>query len=274
MKIISQKFLTQQVKSIGKRQIKFLICRQRLKFTYSQISTYLWCFFKHQSHQINFKSLYKKLKLNITYQAFMHNILVLSPLIKFIFYKINKLFNIKISSLFNIIDSSLIFVKKPDSITQKDYDLHNVTTRVKEKIKIHICGVKLLLFINRFSKIYYAEILNINYSDHNILKSSALYQSKLKGFLLADKGFSNKESRRRILESSNCKMISPFHYKSKIQLTEKERKFYKKRWKIETVFQQLKNPYNEFKLNLQGAKNKKILEAKLFISLINYNLST
>ena len=185
MKIISQKFLLQQVKSIGKRQIKFLISRQRLKFSYSQISTYLWCFFKHQSQQLNFKIMYIKFKskLKTTYQTFMHNILVLSPLIKFIFYAINKQFNIKVSSLFNIVDSSLINLKNPESIKQKDYNLNNVTTRIKEKIKIHICGVKLLLFINRFSKIYYAEILNINYSDHNILKSSALYQSKLKGFL-------------------------------------------------------------------------------------------
>ena len=68
-------------------------------------------------------------------------------------------------------------------------------------------------------------------------------------------------------------MISPFHYKSKIQLNDKEKKFYKKRWKIETVFQKLKNPYDLFKLNLKGVKNKKILEAKLFISLINYNFN-
>lgn len=271
MAIITQDFLEKQVKSIGKRQIKFLICRQRLKFTNKDISFYLWCLHKHQSSQINFKRIYKSLRLKITYQCFMHNIVTLSPLIKFIFYRLNKIHHIKSSSLFNIVDSSLISIKNSEFITQKDYDLNQVTARIKNNIKVSICGIKLLVFINRFSKIYYAQMMNINYSDQNILKSSALYMNQLKGFLLADRGFSNKETRKRILNTSHCQMISPFHYKSKIQLNDKQKKLYKKRWKIETLFQQLKNPYNEFKLNLKGVKNKKIIEAKLFITFINYN---
>lgn len=274
MNIITQSFIQKQLISIGFRQIKFLIQRQRIKFSISQISMYLYAVFIHQSNHKSFKNIYKNLNLTISYQAFMKNIVTLSPLIKFLFFYNNKKQNIKPSSLYNIIDTSLIPTKFPDSIKQRDFNNHNVTARVKNKIKVYICGVKLLVFINRFSKIYHAEILNINYSDQNILKSSALYESKLRGFLLADKGFNGKEAEKRVNFSGKCKIISPKMKNSKIQLNERERKFYKRRWKIETVFQKLKNVYGEFKLDLKGAKNKKLIEGKLFSALMEFNFTT
>lgn len=274
MNIISHNFIEQQLFSIGIRQIKVIIGRQRIKFSIPQISSYLYSFFVHQKQHISFKNLYKNGKFNLTYQGFMKNIATLSSLIKFIFFRLNKQHKIIPSKLYNIVDTSLITTKFPDSIKQRDFNLNNVTARVKNGIKVYICGIKLLVFINWFRQIYHAEILNINYSDQNILKSSALYESKLRGFLLADKGFNGKEAEKRINFSGKCKIISPKMKHSKIQLNKKERKFYKRRWRIETVFQKLKNSYGEFKLDLKGAKNKKIVEGKLFSALTEFNLST
>jgi hypothetical protein len=273
MNIISQTFIQKQLISLGFRQIKFLISRQRIKFSIPQISEYLHAVFIHQNQHKSFKNIYKKSNFNITYQGFMKNIATLCPLIKFLFYKLNKQHNVKPSSLYNVVDTSLIPTKFPESIKQQDFDNHNVTARVKNKIKIYICGVKLLVFTNRFRQIYYAQFLNINYSDQNILKSSALYEPQLRGFLLADKGFNGKEAEKRVNFSGKCKIISPKNKNCKIQLNKKERKIYKKRWSIETVFQNLKNIYGEFKLDLKGAKNKKILEGKLFSALTEYNLT-
>ena len=274
MNIITQSFIQKQLISIGFRQIKFLISRQRIKFSIPQISIYLHAVFVHQKQHESFKSIYKNSNLKISYQAFMKNISTLCPLIKFLFYRLNKQHKIKPSSLYNIVDTSLISTKFPESIKQRDFDNHNVTARVKLGRKIYICGVKLLVFINRFRQIYYAEILNINYSDQNILKSSALYRNQLQGFLLADKGFNGKEAEKRVNFSGKCKIISPKNRNCKIQLNDKERKFYKRRWSIETVFQQLKNNYGKFKLDLKGAKNKKLLEGKLFSALTEFNLVT
>lgn len=272
MTIITLPFIQEQLKFVKKQQIKAIIQRQRLKFSYQDISFYVWCIFMHQNQQIHFKTIYVMFHLNITYQAFMHNLSIISPLVKFLFFKINNQFKIKPSSLYNIVDSSLIPTKNSEFINHKDYDFNMVTARTKNKLKVKTCGYKLLVFLNRFNQIYHAELLNINYSDQNILKSSALYIGKLRGFLLADRGFGNKLTEKRINNTGVCKLLTPRHYKSKIKLTEKEKKLYNKRWKIETLFQRLKNQYDNFKLNLRGAKNKRIIEAKLFISLITYNL--
>lgn len=274
MNIITHSFIQKQLISIGFRQIKFIIGRQRIKFSLPQISNYLYAIFIHQKQHKSFKKIYRDGSFDLTYQGFMKNLATLSPLIKFMFFMLNKQHKIIPSKLYNIVDTSLIPTKFPDSIKQQDFNQNNVTARVKNGIKVYICGVKLLVFINRFRQIYHAEILKINYSDQNILKSSALYETKLRGFLLADKGFNGKEAEKRVNFSGKCKIISPKNKNSKIQLNKKERKFYKRRWSIETVFQKLKNSYGEFKLDLKGAKNKKLIEGKLFSTLTDFNLTT
>ena len=274
MTSITQNFIEKQIYLLGFKQIKFIIQRQRLKFSIPEISRYIDVVFVHQKQHQSFKSIYKQSKLAITYQAFMKNLAVLSPLVKFLFTRLNKLWNITVSSLFNVVDTSLIQSKYAESIQQSDFNRNKVTIRTKNKIKVYICGIKLLVFLNRHKQIYYAEVLSINYSDQNILKSSALYQSKIKGFLLADKGFNCKAVEKRMNSIDGAKIICPKHYKSKNQLNEKEREFYKHRWTIETAFKQLKNTYGDFKLDIKGAKSKKLIEAKLFSSLILFNSST
>jgi hypothetical protein len=95
--------------------------------------------------------------------------------------------------------------------------------------------------------------------------------------------FSNKAVRERlnhiktsVFETNKplCRLISPYNVKQNIKLTDKERKLYKRRWKIETVFQNIKHNYSENKLNLTGKYNNLTKGAKFYSTLINFNLST
>lgn len=285
-------------------EIKVSLGKQRLRFSKKQIVFYLMLMVNHQHHKKTFKSLYfkalKKNKINISYQAFMKNIGGLCPLFKLLFKSFNKTYNIKSSQLFNIVDTSLISIKQSKSIQQKDFDQNKVTVRKEKKrnvhtnhkhtnqVKVYICGYKALVFLNRRKQITHAEILNINSSDQNVLKQPLAYMARglIQGFLLADRGFNNKEVRKRlqsIAEDENLqqlpktKLISPFHYKEQqkdLKLNKKQKRLYKRRWNIETVFQKLKDQYQEYKLDLTGCRNYALQEAKYYISLIQYNLST
>ena len=215
----------------------------------------------------------------------MSNIQLFSKLFRFLFYKLNEKLSIKPSKLLNMVDTTLIEEKKLNFINQNDWDSGRVTTRInkKNKIKTYTCGSKGLVFLNRFGQIYSANLLNINYSDQNILKDFSFYIKELNGILLADRGFSNKAVRERlnhiktsVFETNKplCRLISPYNVKQNIKLTDKERKLYKRRWKIETVFQNIKHNYSENKLNLTGKYNNLTKGAKFYSTLINFNLST
>jgi hypothetical protein len=288
MKIITQKFnkiSKNIIISLKTKEIKHIIGRDRLKFTYSEIIDYVQMIFAHSQTQQSFKRIYKIGKYKIKYSCFMSNIQLFSKLFKFLFHKINEDLCIKPSKLLNIVDTTLIEEKKVNFINQYDWDSGRVTTRTNKqnKNKLYTCGSKGLIFLNRFGQIYSANLLNINHSDQNILKDFSFYIKELKGILLADRGFSNKSVRERLRFIKNsifetnkpiCRLISPYHVKQNIKLTNKERKIYKKRWKIETVFQNIKHNYSENKLNLSGKYHKSIKGAKFYSTLIQFNFST
>lgn len=288
MKIITQKFNEISktiINSLKNKEIKSIIGRVRLKFTYKEINDYVQIIFAHSQTQKSFKSIYKKSKFKIKYSCFMSNIQLFSKLFRFLFYKLNEKLSIKPSKLLNMVDTTLIEEKKLNFINQNDWDSGRVTTRInkKNKIKTYTCGSKGLVFLNRFGQIYSANLLNINYSDQNILKDFSFYIKELNGILLADRGFSNKAVRERlnhiktsVFETNKplCRLISPYNVKQNIKLTDKERKLYKRRWKIETLFQNLKYQYSENKLNLSGKYKKQLKGAKFYSTLIQYNFST
>lgn len=286
MKIIPQKTIVQALKSIKIIQIKQIIHRERLRFSYEDIAFYLWVVFAHSNEQKSFKSLYITLDLkNITYQGFMKNIQLFSPLMKILFIKLNKIHEIKPSRLLNIIDSSLIIEKQAKYITQQDWGKNRVTSRPNtiNKEKIRICGSKGFFVINRRKQITHVELLDINFSDQNYLKDKYMQPSKFQGILLADRGFSNKAVRERFSVNKNdifnydyqpCRLISPYHTSQKKNLDPKEYKLYKRRWTIETLFQKFKHNYSENILNLTGNYTRKLKEAKFYSTIIQHNLST
>ena len=283
MQIITQKLIQQALFHIKTKEIKQIIGRQRLKFNSHEISLYLFYIFKHSNEQKSFKSIYKKLKLSMSYQGFMSNIALFSSLFKRLFYIFNKINNIKASSLLNIIDSTIIPEKQSKFINQNDWNFNKVTTRILNKEKVRTCGSKGFVMMNRKKQIYHAELLNINESDQNYLKDPHRLTGKLKGILLADRGFSNKLVRDRLNRNQNnifnynkliCRLISPYHVKQKIKLTKEESKLYKRRWTIETLFKLLKDNYSENKLNLTGKYTNKLKQAKFYSTIIVHNLST
>ena len=99
MKIITQKLIQQALFEIKNKEIKQIIDRQRLRFNRQEISLYLLYIFKHSIGQKSFKSIYKRLKLKISYQSFMSNIALFSSLFKRLFYIFNKFNYIKASKL-------------------------------------------------------------------------------------------------------------------------------------------------------------------------------
>ena len=283
--------INQALSQLKNKEIKQIIGRKRLKFNRYEISYYLFCIFKHSIDQKSFKSIYKSLKISISYQSFMANIALFCSLFKRLFYIFNKINYINSSSLFNIIDSTIIPEKQEKFINQKDWNLNKVTTRnqYKHKLdlspvkKIRVCGSKGFIFINRKQQIYHAELLNINYSDRNYLKDPHSLCGKLKGIILADRGFSNKLVRERLSCDKNdifnqnktiCRLISPYKSKQTEKLTKKEFKLYKRRWSIETLFKSLKDNYSENKLNLTGKYTNKLKQAKFYSTIIIHNLST
>lgn len=283
MQIITQKLIQQALFDIKNKEIKQIIGRQRLRFNRHEISLYLFYIFKHSNEQKSFKSIYKRLNLDVTYQGFMNNIALFSSLFKRLFYIFNKINHIKASRLLNIIDSTIIPEKQTKFITKEDWNNHRVTTRILNKEKVRTCGSKGFVMMNRKKQIYHAELLNINESDQNYLKDPHRLTGKLKGILLADRGFSNKLVRDRLNRNQNnifnynkpiCRLISPYHVKQKIKLTKQESELYKRRWTIETLFKLLKDNYSENKLNLTGKYTNKLKQAKFYSTIILHNLST
>ena len=286
MQIITQQFnqiSTKIVNNLTIKEIKSIIGRDRLKFTYQDILHYVQIIFEHSFQQKSFVSLYKKHNYSVKYSVFMKNINLFCKLFKFLFHRINKILNIQPSKLMNIVDTTIIPEKQAKFINQKDWDSSRVTTRIKDKLKVRTCGSKGLIFLNRFNQIYAANLLNINHSDQNILKDFSFYIKDLKGIILADRGFSNKAVRQRLNHNktdifnygkSICRLISPYHYKENKNLSDKESKLYKRRWKIETIFQNIKHNYSQNKLNLTGKYTNKLKEAKFYSTLIQYNFST
>ena len=135
-----------------------------------------------------------------------------------------------------------------------------------------------MVFCNDKKQIYFADILNINESDQNILKNTAQYIMYLPQFLLADRGFNNKAVKKR-LNTFNCELISPNHYQTikktgKYFENEIYQKQYKKRWDIEVIFKIIKQNQSNYQLNLKGKYTKKLKKAKFYITIISYNLST
>ena len=271
--IITGSYLEEQLKLLGFRAIKACLGRQRLRLSFETIAFYLLCISQHQAEHVHFKRLYAKADLSITYAAFMHGVQTVAPLAKVLFFAINRKAGIGPSKLLNMIDSSLLPEKQPGSIRSRDWAAGRVTTRSNAGVKSYICGSKLLCFMNRQGFVYYAKHTGINHSDFNVLKDTAYHSARLRGILLADRGFNSALVRERLKGQPQVRLISPPHKASKSWLSPKESKLYKYRWRIETLFQRLKDPYGNFKLNLTSRLTKILNEAKLFITLTTYNLA-
>jgi Transposase DDE domain len=277
---ITENLFIEYTQTLNISQIKHKIGRIRLKFNKVEISYYLYCIFLATEQNKTLQNIHKNYflkKYNTKYSTFANNIKFFSLLIDDFFVFTKKKYNINKTNT-NIVDTTLIEEKQAKFITKKDWKNNRVTTRNQNKQTQYICGSKGLVFCNLLGQIYYAKLLNINISDQNILKDSAIYSNHLSKYLLADRGFNNKNAKQRLLYF-DCELISPNHYKTVEKTGEYfeldwYKKIYKKRWKIETIFKLVKQNQADFKLDLKGKYSQELKKAKFLITIISYNLST
>lgn len=272
--ILTQTMIEKQLRRLN---LKVVLGRQRLRLSLQELSFYCCAILEQVQTQTTFQSIHLRLQgegaTPVQYSTFMHHVQTCAKLLPILFNEVNQTLGIKPSSLYNIVDSTLIPEKEEKYITAQDWGKNRVTTRVVQKNKIHICGSKGLVFLNRKHQVTQAQILPINTSDQNIFKDPLLYLRQLDGVLLADRGFNSALVRSRIQAVSRCRFISPYLKKQKVQLTQKEQKFYKRRWAIETVFQKLKHVWSETQLNLRGKYSRTLKKAQFYSTLTLYNLA-
>lgn len=282
--IIPYEFYVEQVKSLSFSQIKSILSRSRLKFSKELIAKYLYLLDFHNYHKISLLDLYNKQELqeniDCCYSNFCRNLDTISKLMPYIFNYFNSKNNIKKTSNYGIVDTTIIEKKKSSNILESDFTKNDVTSRFKNKCKSHkiyYCGYKLLCFLNENKLCYGLNLLNINYSDMNILKDSALYKDKVENIkILADRGIGHNKTKKRLL-TFNSELIFP---KRKSQqknkddwIDEKHKVIYKNRWKIEMCFNEVKNPYGIIRLDLTYKKlSESVRKAKIYLSLLKYNL--
>jgi len=282
--IISYNFYFKQINSFSFGQIKALLNRSRLKFSKATIAKYLYLCDFHQSHSLSLRELYQKEEvqqdMSCCYSNFCRNLETVSKLMPAIFSRFNSQNNITKTSAYGIVDTTIIEKKKSSSIIKSDFTKNDVTSRFSNKHKSHKtyhCGYKVLGFLNENKLFYGVNLLNINFSDMNILKDSALYRDKVEGIkILADRGIGHKLTKAR-LATFNSTLIFPKRKSQQLNkddwIEEKYKKIYKHRWKIELGFKEIKNPYGLVKLNLTHKKlSEHTRKAKIFISFLKYNL--
>ena len=275
---ITYNLVLREIKKLSFVRIKVLLGRERLRFSQETIAKYLFLITKHQQRLVNYKTLYKEEKPDCSYQNFIKNINLMSRLMQPLFYQFNRQYGVIPSEDYNSIDTTIIEEKSQKSINKKDWNRKRVTTRNG----LHYCGSKGLFFLNQHGFITRADRIDINQSDHNILKEIRYYSAYLRGNVLADRGFSSKLVRKRFVDANNdhyqplfypCKLISPYKKLSKEQLSPEEKLLYKNRWQIETLFQRMKDIYGVSRLLLKGKYTEQHKQAKFYASAILYNLS-
>lgn len=274
--MIAQAWVDLQVKSLPLSELKKRLGVSRLTLTRSEISELLMVMLEHQNTLINLKSLHARGGFGVKYAGFMKRLARAARLATWLFSNHAKE-NVPAFSQEHSIDSSLLPVKSEANIRQKDWDAGRVTTRKREGGKVHICGEKALVVVDKNSFITHQSLMHsINDSDMNVLKSPMWMARRgiRKGLLLADRGFSCKAVRDRITAFVLLKdlvFLSPWPKKSKTQLTEEEWKTYAARWKVEEVFRQLKDIHQPYRLVLTGLRKRIFHVARLAFACLLWN---
>lgn len=270
--IIAQEQFLAIVQSLPLSTLKMQMGRLRLKFLISDIALLLNLLNMAQTQKLCLKTVWQGRNSELgTYQNFCKNLETVAKLMPLVMSKFNAIHGIQPSKLMNIIDTSLIPVKAAQSIRSKDYAKNDVTLRKVDGVPHHVCGVKLFAVLNRQGFICKTLVLPINTADIDATKNP-YYYGLTPGILLADKGFNSALARQR-LKSCGIKLLSPFKVNQKQQLTDKEKRFYKRRWRIETVFQKLKAQYGHFKLGTSSRYTKIKQKAALLLAVLNFNAS-
>ena len=217
---------------------------------------------------VSFKKVYKKLvskkKVLVTYEGFMYNLGVLGALFEHIFHTQEHLIK-KATRV--ILDTSFLVAKQNHCLRPKD------KPRIAVRPGKLVCGYKILLLCDEKRRILFADIVSIKSHDSTFFEECSGFLSKhnFLGVTLADKGFSS-EKNRKIARTNGQKLICPYKKNQQKQLSQKDRKMYRKiRYKIEDIFKVLKDIQEKPRLIIKNQRRISIIRAKLFLACLIYN---
>lgn len=277
--MIDQSWVEKQVLSMNLGEIKVWCRRKRLRFTRQQIVLYVMALAQQQHRAVHFKAIHAQMGEK-SYQGFMKNLAVLSPFWAVLEERYRRQAGIGFDNT-TVIDSSLLPSKNEEHITEMDWKGGRATLRKKGGISRKVCGEKCLTVINSAKQLVYNRLMDhINCSDQNVLKNPYTLVKKglRRGVLLMDRGFSNRKVYEGVhflnqtLPGFDVSVISPPHPKQKWQLTPEQQQQYKKRWSIEEVYRQLKEPFGPYKLTMRGVRRRALREARVAIATLAWNM--
>jgi len=276
--------LAAQVRSISRSVLKQVLGRERFKWGMGD-----YVYFMEQSqqmfqHQKTCKALWEAHVLEkakdkaLTYKGFWKALKHVEPLWQYLFcLEAKRGRQVKPGSLV-MLDTTLLPTKQEPSIRKKDYEAGHVTSRTTKKNqkgkkpkKYAICGKKGMVMLLENGKIGYAELAPINTYDGTWISNPFQFvqMGMTNQVFLADRGFASLEKRKRWRQANdvfqvNNRLIMPYMKKSKTQLTSEEYALYKNRWKIETLFQQMKHEKGDYRLCLRWMKSDSKQQATSF----------
>lgn len=274
--------MEKQVFSMPLSELKTALGRKRLRVDRQKIVAYLMALIEQHLSMRHFKAVYdgKRERLGVGYAGFMHGCGLVASLGVMLERKFKQEHQIGFDDL-TIVDSSLLPAKEEKSITPLDWKRGKATLRAKpEGGSMRICGEKLLGVINSKKQLVYSGLMkSINDPDDCVLKHPMSWNSRglKKGVILMDRGFGNKSVRsgfeflQATLPGFCVKPIFPPRKRQKWTLSEQERKIYKKRWQIEEVFRQLKDPLGGFRLILKGIRRPALIKARVALATLAWN---
>ena len=282
--MIPQSWVETQVFSMNVKELKHALGRQRLRLDRAQIVAYLMALMSQQLLLRHYKFVHSQASCGVGYAGFMKGLELVAPLWSVLEKRFREQNHI-VFDLQTIVDSSLLPSKEDKSITQKDWNCGFATARKSKSKsltpeKTYICGEKVLTFINSKHQIVFSQLMpSINSSDENVFKHPMVWASRglRNGVLLVDRAFSNKSARQGIdflnknLSGYCLKIISPPKHKQIWVLSAEEKALYQKRWAIEEVFRQLKDPFGLYRMILKGVRRKGLREARVAIATLAWN---
>lgn len=280
--MIPAAWIEKQVFSLSLAELKSCLGRKRLRIDRWRLLGYVLALMEQQARSRHYKAIHRDGSVGVGYAAFMHGMAMAAPLWGLLLDRHQSQQGIVFDDL-TLADSSLLPSKDEGSISKKDWLAGRATVRpgVDKQGKTRICGEKLMAVSNSRRQLVLSLLMtSINSADDHVFKQPYQWACRglRKGFLLVDRGFSNRAMRsgfevlRKTLPGFAVHIISPPRARQTWVLTPEEQQLYKKRWEIEEIFRQLKDPLGRFKLSMKGVRNRKIRAARVAIATLAWNM--
>lgn len=289
--MLHQSQIAIQVDKMKIGQIRTVMCRQRLRFSRSELALYLWAIVVVQARHTTAKAVYRYMRkcgqTKVGYAGFMENLAAAAPLLRVLHGTWKRSNGIGFDSL-TALDSTLLETKSARCIRRKDWRMKRVTVRPakvagrgQEPAMDRYCGHKAFTWHNSQRFIVVAELAGINESDANYLKWPHRFvrQGLKTGCVLMDRGFSNARVRKsfaRLEEGlARVRVVSPPR-KSQVKTvawSKADDVLYSQRWLVESCYKAMKDLRGRFRLALTGCRRVCLHVARIHAACWSWNLA-